>query len=57
MLSGVGMAPFSLAIAGAIIDLGAVTLAFVVGGALIVAAALVGLGSGVPQQMTDEAAA
>lgn len=57
MLSGVGMAPFSLAIAGAIIDLGAVTLAFAVGGALIVAAALAGMASGVPRQMTDEAAA
>lgn len=57
MLSGVGLAPFSLAIAGALIDLGAVTLAFAVGGAIIVAAALVGLASGVPQQMADEAAA
>jgi MFS family permease len=57
MLSGVGLAPFSLAIAGAIIDLGAVTLAFAVGGAIIVAAALVGLASGIPQQMTDEATA
>jgi hypothetical protein len=56
MLSGVGMAPFSLAIAGAIIDLGAVAVAFAVGGALIVAAALAGLASDVPQQMTDEAA-
>ncbi len=57
MLAGVGMAPLSLAIAGAIIDLGAVTLAFALGGALIFAAALAGLGSGVPQQMTDEAVA
>jgi MFS family permease len=57
MLSGVGLAPFSLAIAGAIIDLGAVTLAFAVGGAIIVAAALVGLASGIPQQMTDGATA
>ena len=57
MLSGVGLAPFSLGIAGAIIDLGAVTLAFAVGGAIIVAAALVGLASGIPQQMADEVAA
>jgi MFS family permease len=57
MLSGVGLAPFSLAISGAIIDLGAVTLAFAVAGAIIFLAALAGLGSGIPQQMTDEAAA
>jgi MFS family permease len=54
MLSGVGMAPFSLAISGAIIDLGAVTLAFAAAGAIIVAAALVGMASGIPQQMVDE---
>jgi MFS family permease len=56
MLSGVGMAPFSLAISGAIIDLGAVTLAFAAAGAIIVAAALVGMASGIPQQMVDEEA-
>jgi MFS family permease len=57
MLSGVGLAPFSLAISGAIIDLGAVTLAFAVAGAIIFVAALAGLASGIPRQMTDEAAA
>ena len=56
MLSGVGMAPFSLAISGAIIELGAVTLAFAVAGAIIVAAALFGIAGGIPQQMVDEAA-
>ena len=57
MLSGVGLAPFSLAIAGAVIDLGAVTLAFAVAGGIIVAAALAGLAAGVPRRMHDEAAA
>jgi hypothetical protein len=57
MLSGVGLAPFSLAIAGAIIDVGAATLAFAVGGGIIVAAALAGMASDVPRQMTDEVAA
>lgn len=57
MLSGVGLAPFSLAIAGAIIDLGAVSLAFAASGAIIFVAALVGLASGIPEQMTDEVAA
>ena len=56
MLSGVGMAPFSLAISGAIIELGAVTLAFAVAGAIIVAAALFGIAGGIPQQMVDEGA-
>lgn len=56
MLSGVGMAPISLAVAGAAIDLGAVTLTFGVAGALIVAAALVGLASGIPRHMREAAA-
>ncbi len=54
MFSGMGLAPFSLAIAGAIIDLGAVDLTFAVGGAIIVLAALAGMLSRVPQLMTDE---
>jgi len=57
MLGGVGLAPFSLAIAGVIIDLGAVTLLFSVAGAMVVAAVLAGFYSGVPDQMTDEVAA
>lgn len=57
MLGGVGLAPFSLAIAGVIIDLGAVTLLFSVAGAIVVAAVLAGFYSGVPAQMTDEVAA
>lgn len=57
MLSGVGLAPISLAIAGAAIELGAVALTFAVAGAIIAVAALVGMASGVPQQMIDEVAA
>jgi MFS family permease len=57
MLGGVGLAPLSLAISGAIIDFGAVTLLFTVAGAIVVAAALVGVFAGVPSQMTDEVAA
>jgi MFS family permease len=55
MLSGVGLAPISLAISGAIIDLGAVSLTFTVAGAIIILAALSGLASGIPGQMADEA--
>ena len=57
MLGAVGLAPFSLAMAGVIIDLGAVTLLFSVAGAIVVAAVLAGFYSGVPAQMTDEVAA
>jgi MFS family permease len=57
MLGGVGLMPFSLAISGVIIDLGAVTLLFSVAGAIVVAAVLGGFYSGVPDQMTDEVAA
>jgi MFS family permease len=54
MFSGMGLAPFSLAIAGAVIDLGAVGMTFAIGGAIIVLAALAGMLSRVPQLMTDE---
>ena len=57
MLGSVGLMPFSLAISGVIIDLGAVTLLFSVAGAIVVAAVLGGFYSGVPAQMTDEVAA
>jgi MFS family permease len=57
MLGGMGLAPFSLAISGLIIDLGAVTLLFSVAGAIVVAAVLAGFYLGVPAQMTDEVAA
>jgi hypothetical protein len=54
MLGGVGLAPISLAISGAIIDFGAVSLLFGVAGAIVIAAAVAGLYGGVPQQMRDE---
>src|SRR5574338_420566 len=57
MLSSVGLAPFSLAISGAIIDLGAVTAVFAIAGAIIILAAVGGLLSGIPRLMTDVVAA
>jgi MFS family permease len=51
-LGAVGLAPVSLAVAGALIDLGAVTLAFVAGGVIVILAALAGIAWGVPTTMT-----
>jgi MFS family permease len=56
LLGSVSLAPISLAISGAIIDLGATSLMFIVAGAIVVAAAVAGFLAGVPSQMTDEAA-
>jgi hypothetical protein len=56
MLGAGGLAPLSLAISGAIIEFGAVSLMFTVAAAIIVAAALAGVFAGVPSQMTDEVA-
>jgi MFS family permease len=50
-LGSVGMAPVSLAIAGALIDLGAVTLVFIAAGAIVILAALAGVAWGVPSLM------
>jgi MFS family permease len=50
-LGSVGLAPVSLAIAGALVDVGAVTLTFVVAGAIVVAAAIAGIAWGVPSQV------
>jgi MFS family permease len=50
-LGSVGLAPVSLAIAGALIDLGAVTVTFVAAGVIIIAAAIAGIAWGVPTQM------
>ena len=47
-LGSVGLAPVSLAIAGALVDLGAVTLTFLAAGAIVIAAALAGIAWGVP---------
>jgi MFS family permease len=57
LLGAVGLAPISLAISGAIIDFGAVSLMFAVAGAIVVAAAVAGLFAGVPSQMRDEPSA
>ncbi|HET6379881.1 MAG TPA: MFS transporter [candidate division Zixibacteria bacterium] len=57
MLGGVGMVPFSLAISGVIIDLGAVTFVFAMAGGIIVAAVMAGMLAGVPSRMTDAGAA
>jgi len=50
-LGSVGLAPVSLAIAGALVDIGAVTLMFVVAGGIVVAAAIAGIAWGVPSQV------
>jgi MFS family permease len=50
-LGSVGLAPVSLAIAGALVDVGAVTLTFVVAGTIVVAAAIAGIAWGVPSQV------
>ena len=55
----VGLAPVSLAFAGALVDVGAVTLMFVVAGGIVVAAAIAGIAWGVPSQVvwpTEETA-
>jgi MFS family permease len=58
-LGSVGLAPVSLAVAGALVDLGAVTQIFIAGGAIIIAASMAGFAWGVPSQMVwpDEEAA
>jgi len=50
-LGSVGLAPVSLAIAGVLVDLGAVTLAFVAAGVVVIIAAVAGIAWGVPTQM------
>jgi MFS family permease len=56
LFGAVGLQPVGLGVAGAIIDLGAVTVMFTVAGGIVVAAALGGLAGGVPAQMRDEPA-
>ncbi|HET8776818.1 MAG TPA: MFS transporter [Candidatus Limnocylindria bacterium] len=56
MLASVGLAPVSLAVAGALIDLGAATLMYVVAGGIVVAAVLVGVAWRVPAAMEREPA-
>ncbi len=55
MFGSVSLAPFSLAIAGVIIDLGAVTAMFAVAGAIVVLASLAGIAWGVPRLVEDRA--
>ncbi len=57
MLSSVGLAPVSLAAAGALVDLGAATLMYAVAGGIILVAALAGAAWGVPGHMDREVAA
>jgi MFS family permease len=52
MLGSVGLAPLSYALAGAIVDLGAVTIMFATAGAIVAATALIGFASGVAPRMT-----
>ena len=54
MLSSVGLAPVSLAAAGALVDLGAATLMYAVAGGIILVAALAGAAWGVPGHMDRE---
>ena len=52
MLGSVSLTPISFAVAGVIVDVGAVDLMFAVAGLIIIAASLSGFVSGVPGQMT-----
>jgi MFS family permease len=52
MLGSIGLAPVSYALAGLIIELGAVNIMFAVAGAMVVAASLIGFASGVAGRMT-----
>jgi MFS transporter len=57
MLASIGLAPVSLAVSGALADLGAATLMFGAAGGIVLAAALAGLAWGVPAHMDREPAA
>jgi MFS family permease len=52
MLGSIGLAPFSYALAGLIVDVGPVPLMFGAAGAIVIVASLVGLASGVAGRMT-----
>ena len=54
MLASIGLAPVSLAAAGALVDVGAATLMYLVSGAIVFAAALLGFAWGVPRLMDRE---
>lgn len=55
MLGSQGLGPFSLVLAGVLIDFGAVPVMYAVAGGIIVLAVVAGVASGVPAQMQDEA--
>lgn len=55
LLAGLGLAPVSYAVAGALVDVHA-TLMFVVAGALVIGAGIIGLAGGVPARMREVAA-
>jgi len=57
LLGAVGLQPIGLGVAGAIIDLGAVTILFAVAAGIIMAATIAGALAGLPRQMRDEAPA
>jgi MFS family permease len=57
MLGSVGLAPVSYALAGAIVDFGAVAVMYGIAGAIVVGAALLGLAWGVAGRMTYATAA
>jgi len=52
LLGSIGLAPLSYGIAGAIVDLGAVTIMFAIAGTIVVAASLIGFAGGVAGRMT-----
>ena len=54
MLASIGLAPVSLAAAGALVDVGAATLMYLVSGGIVFAAALLGFAWGVPRLMDRE---
>jgi MFS family permease len=54
MLASIGLAPVSLAAAGALVDLGAATLMYAVAGGIVIVAALAGFAGGVPAHMDVE---
>ena len=54
LFGAVGLSPISLAVSGAIIDFGAVSLMFAVAGGIVVATALAGFFADLPARMTDE---
>jgi hypothetical protein len=57
MLASIGLAPISLAAAGALVDLGPATLMYGVAGGIVLVAALAGMAWGVPAAMEREATA